>query len=421
MVDALPALAAACGDGLARAAGPDDGVAGVPARWVAAPATAADVAAVLRVAAEHDLVVVPRGSGTKLDWGRPPSTVDVVLDTGRLSGVFAHTPGDLVATVGAGTPLRAFQEALAPAGQRLALDGATPDSTVGGALATGEAGPLRLRFGAGRDLLIGVEFARADGVLARAGGQVVKNVAGYDLGKLLCGSYGTLGIITSATFRLHPVPAARSWICRPVATPGEVRDVVADLLVAPVAPGAVEVDLPAANPAPDNGSAGSGTVAVLIEGTPDGVAARAEAVARLLGPEASTVDKPPEWWGRYPFGAGDIALKLVMPIAEQHAAVYALHDAAGVPVPVRGSAGTGVLFAALPGDTPADRVTAVLDAVRGVLVGRGGSCVVLSAPPAVRDAVDLWGPVPGLDLMRRVKDQFDPRRRLSPGRFVGGL
>jgi glycolate oxidase FAD binding subunit len=305
------------------------------------------------------------------------------------------------------------------------------DSTVGGALAVGEAGPLRLRFGSGRDLLIGVEFVRADGVVARAGGQVVKNVAGYDIGKLLCGSYGTLGVITSATFRLHPVPAARSWVCRPVWTPVEVREVLAEILGAPVAPGAVEVDLPVTASVhvprqrggerdPD-GSHGAGTVAVLIEGSADGVAARVAAVARLLGPESSTVDAPPPWWGRYPFGADDIALKLAAPIAEQHAAVYALRDAAGFPVPVRGSAGVGVMFAALPGDTPAERVALALDAVRGVLVGRGGSCVVLSAPPAVRDAVDVWGPVPGLDLMRRVKDQFDPRRRLSPGRFVGGL
>lgn len=412
-VAVVDALATACGPDHVHTAGPADSVAGVPARWVVAPGTADQVAAVLRVAAEHGLAVVARGAGTKLDWGAPPERVDLILDTGRLAGVRSHAPGDLVVTVGAGTPLGVLQEALAPAGQRLALDPASVASgaTVGGVLSTGEAGPMRLRFGAGRDLLIGVEFARSDGVLARSGGRVVKNVAGYDVGRLLCGSYGTLGVITSATFRLHPVPSARAWVCRPVATLAELRDLVGAVSRAPVAPTALEVDLPG----------GPGTLAVLLEGTAAGVAQRAAAVAGLLGGDVSTKDSAPSWWGTYPFGPDEVALKVAAPVVELPVVVRALRESAGQPVRVRGSAGTGVVFAALAADTPPDRVAAVLAQVRDVLAGHRGSCVVLAASRPVRDLVDLWGPVPGLSLMRRVKAQFDGGRLLSPGRFVGGL
>jgi glycolate oxidase FAD binding subunit len=422
------ALAAACGGaGQVRAAGPADAVAGVAPRWVVAPGTAEQVAAVLSVAAERGLAVVVRGAGTKLDWGAPPERVDLVLDTRRLAGVREHAPGDLVVTVGAGTPLADLRAVLARAGQRLALDPASEadGATVGGVLAAGEAGPLRLRFGAGRDLLIGVEFVRADGVAARSGGRVVKNVAGYDVGRLLCGSYGTLAVITAATFRLHPLPAARRYVCRAVGTPGEAGEVAAAVLASPVAPAAVEVDVPADQVGPG----APVQVAVLVEGTPAGVDARAGELARLLGPDASIVDSTPEWWGRYPFGAGDVALKVAAPLTGWPAALEALRSvvagggdtSAGPAVSARGSAGTGVVYAALPGDTPPATVAAALDAARDALAATGGSCVVLAAPASMGDVLDRWGAVPGLDLMRRVKERFDPGRVLSPGRFVGGI
>ena len=376
------------------------------------PSSAAEVAEVLRDASAAGQTVVPRGAGTKFDWGDAPSTVDLVLDLRELRGLAEHAPADLVVTVGAGTPLADLQAALAGAGQRLSVEVGSTAATVGGMLATGEGGPLRVRHGTGRDLLIGVEFVRADGVIAHSGGRVVKNVAGYDVGKLLCGSYGTLGVITSATFRLHPLPAARVWVCRTVQTPQDIHSLVGALLESTVEPTAVEVDLPALGP---------GTLAVLIEGTAGGVTKRAKSCRELLAGDVSTADTAPPWWNTYPFEPGDVALELVAPVDALHAAVYALHDAAGAAVPVRGSAGAGVVYATLPGSMPAGPVAAIVDAVRSVLLARDGSCIVLSVPPAMRGAVDLWGPVPGLDLMRRVKEQFDPARTLSPGRFVGGI
>jgi glycolate oxidase FAD binding subunit len=407
----LPELSTICGTGFARSAGPGDTVAEVPARWVAAPGTVKAVTEIMRVANRHRLAVVPRGAGTKLDWGSSPTRLDLVLDTGRLAGVWQHSPDGLVAEVGAGTPLRAVQSALAKAGQRVALDPASADGTIGGVVATDEAGPLRHRFGAPREQLIGVSYVLVDGTLASSAGRIARSATGQDVGQLLFGSFGALGILVSATFRVHPTPAAQIWVSRSVWTPLEVHDLVGELLAGQLAPAAVEVNLPGTN----------GTLAVLLEGAPGRVSTRAEQAAAVLGGDASISTGPPSWWGRYPFSTGDVALKLAVPISDLHAAVYALRDAAGATVPVRGSAGVGVVHAALPGDTAPERVAAVLDAVRGVLMARGGSCMVLTAPPRVRAAIDVWGDVAGLALLRQVKQRFDPDRRLAPGRFLGGL
>ncbi|GAA5177348.1 FAD-binding oxidoreductase [Rugosimonospora acidiphila] len=413
--------------GMARKAGPADAVGGCPARFVAAPGRVDQLAVLLGRCAGEGLTVVARGDGSKLDWGGRPAGVDVIVDTAKLAGVHAHSTGDLVVTVGAGTPLHALQAALAPSGQRLALDPGSVEATVGGMLATNEAGPLAHTYGAPRDLLIGVQFVRADGTVARSGGKVVKNVAGYDVGKLLCGSYGTLGVITEATFRLHPLPIERVMLIRSVYTPSEVDGLVTALLGSGLAPTAVEVDLPSSvdRPVPrqhgGNGPALSGTLAVLFEGSAVGARARAQAAAGLIGGVVVPGDDAPDWWGRYPFGLDDVGLRLSVPVANLPAAIYALGDAAGGPVPVRGAAGIGVVHAALPGDLPAARVANILDAVRRVLLARGGSCEVLCAPEHLRGELDLWGPVPGIELMREIKERFDPRRTLSPGRFVGGI
>ena len=381
---------------------------------VLAPSSAAEVAEALRAAAADGRAVQVRGAGTKSHWGGASSTVDTVIETRRLRGVTAHEPGDLVATVGAGTPLHDVAGVLGLAGQRLALEAGSPTATVGGVLAAAEAGPLRLRYGTGRDLLIGVEFVRPDGVIAHSGGRVVKNVAGYDLGKLLCGSYGTLGVITSATFRLHPLPAERAWVSCPVSSVTELPDLVGRAMAPAVHPSAVEVNLTSA-------SGTQGTLSVLVEGSAVGVPVRAEAAKQALGDRAA-VGPEPRWWGQYPFLFDAIALKLAVAVGRLGTVLDALFAAAGPDVTVRGSAGTGVLHVALPGDTAPAELEGVLRAVRAAIGGiRYGSCVVLAAPETVREAVDIWGPVPGLDLMRRVKERFDPQHRMAAGRFVGGI
>ena len=419
-------LATAGGDNsLVREAGSADAVAGTQPAWVVAPATAEALGAVMAECAEQGLSVVARGEGTKLDWGVAPESVDVLVDVGRLAGVHDHYVDDLVVTVGAGTPLRAVQAVLSRSRQRLAIDPGSTEATIGGLLATGESGPLRFAHGMPRDQLLGIEFVRADGATARSGGRVVKNVAGYDLGKLLCGSYGTLGIITSATFRTQPTPAARAWITRSVSTPMEMREVVDAVTQSHLSAAAIEVDLPAGPMPPtiphqrvSSDFIDLGAVAILLEGSVAGVQARSTALIDLLGHDAIAHDEAPRWWGAYPFGRHQIALKIVTPAADLHAAIYALRDAVGAAVGVRGSAGTGVCFAGLPakGDQGP-----VIEAVRHMLIARGGSCVVLNAPLPVRESLDMWGPVSGLHLMKAVKSRFDPDRHLAPGRFVGGI
>ena len=264
-----------------RTAGEDDGIGGTPARFVATPTSTAQTAELLRVAARHGMHVVARGAGTKQNWGLPPRALDLVVDTALLSGVVEHAAGDLVAVVRSGTRMSELQDRLATAGQQLALDTPLDAATLGGTVATNTSGPRRLLYGTMRDLLIGITFVRADGVVARAGGKVVKNVAGYDFGKLLTGSYGTLGVITEVALRLHPLPRARQAVSVRTAGGAAAADAALRVVRSQVVPSAVEIDQPAD---------GTATVTVLVEGVEAGVARRAEAVQELLGPDGVAGD-----------------------------------------------------------------------------------------------------------------------------------
>ncbi|MGH9676749.1 MAG: FAD-binding oxidoreductase, partial [Candidatus Acidiferrum sp.] len=190
-----------------RPANTADGVGSLRPGAVAEPGNEKELAAVLQCANELGVSVLPRGGGTKMNWGNPPSRADVILSTARLNSIIEHVWADLTVTVEAGCTIAKLQESLAQHGQRLALDALWPaQSTIGGVLSANESGALRLRFGGLRDLIIGVTVALPSGALASSGGKVVKNVAGYDLPKLVTGAYGTLGVITRAVFRLHPLP-----------------------------------------------------------------------------------------------------------------------------------------------------------------------------------------------------------------------
>jgi glycolate dehydrogenase FAD-binding subunit len=415
---ARTALTSVCDDVSDGAAA--DAVDGVPVALVARPSSTSEVSEVLRAAAAHGLAVVPRGRGTKTTWGRPPEQADLVVDLSRMSAVLDHAAGDLIVKTEAGALLADVQTTVGSAGQRLSLDESVPGSSIGGALATNLSGPGRVAVGTARDLLLGVTVVRADGVVAKAGGRVVKNVAGYDLGKLVIGSFGTLVVVTEAVFRLHPVAAARRVVRVPFSsgeTAGElVQRVVHDQLVA----AAVEVDWPAEGP---------GSVQVLLEGTEAGVDSRASAMVELLGEGAESSGDLPAGWGRLPWddepAAGRAtALKATCALSGVAAVLDAARraaSAAGVGLTLRGSGGAGVLYGALPADADPAAVGQVVTRTREACTAAGGALVVLDGPAEVKATVDTWGPVPAIDLMRRVKEQFDPERRLAPGRFVGGI
>ncbi len=385
---------------------------GQAAPEVVTPDTVEAVSTVLRDA--DGRTVTPRGGGTKDRWGTPRRP-DLTVDLSRLDRIIDHAAGDMVVQVQAGVRLDTLDAELARAGQQLAVDtpsydnGAVLDAgTVGGALAVGLAGPRRLRYGTVRDLLLGVRMVRADGTVATSGGRVVKNVAGYDLGKLLCGSYGTLGLIVEATLRLHPVPAATAWVEVDAPGPAQAYAAVRALAGSQHAPSAVEIDRAGAD-APV-------AVAALFEGTAGGVAARAEAAAAMVG--GTVRPSAPEWFGRWPGGPDGALVELTFPPAAL-ADVIGVIDAAGSEVAgtgaspvVRGSAAVARLHIAL--DPEVEVVAAALAILRKSIAAYGGYAVLRHAPEAVRAAVDVWGPMPAgaLELMHRVKDQFDPQHRL---------
>ena len=355
------------------------------------PATIDELAAALR---DTDGPVAVRGGGTRSDWGGAGVQPDLVIDMTGMSGVVEHAAGDLVVTVEAGAPLADLQGIVGAHRQWLALD--PPDGgTIGGLLATADSGPRRLRFGTPRELVLGMTVVLADGTVARSGGKVVKNVAGYDLGKLFTGSFGSLGVIAQATLRLHPTLVARRVVSVTVARPWNL---VREVLRSPAMPTAIEWY--------------DGTLHVVVESSEAAVDAQADTVAALIDGDVSR-DLPPDFVGR-PRTDGDMLLKLTFRLSALDDVVDGVRRVDGGALP-RAHAGSGVLWVSTQPDS------ATVNKLRDLVAPYEGSVVVARAPEELKAAVDVWGPVRGLEVMRRIKAQFDPNGRMNPGRFVGGI
>jgi len=369
-----------------------------------APSSTEEVAAVLRAASRSTTTVLPVGAGRTVGW-LPAPAVDVRLELTRMDAILEHSAGDLVVHVQAGAQLDAVQAALAPHGQRLPISSPVPGVTVGGLVAADLSGPERYLHGTVRDLLIGTTTVAGDGTVAHAGGKVVKNVAGYDLGKLYTGSRGTLGVLTDVWFRLRPLPECRRWVTAEVPDTATAAAAIAAVRASQVAPSALQLH---------RTPQGRVTVGVELDGVAAGIDVRADTVRELIGPAASTVDSLPSGWNALPGGV--VLLSLSYPPASLAAVLDAL-AAVDREHEINGSAGVGVLRV---GCAAAD-ASVLLAAARAVTAKQHGTTVVLRAP--TDHELDVWGPQDAalVRLMRRVKDEFDPTHTLSPGRLLGGI
>jgi len=410
-------LRSAAGAHNLRAATVGDMVSGVLPQFVAEPDNEQQLAAVLSLANEAGIAVIPRGGGTKLDWGNPPKKAEMILSTARLNRILEHAWADLTVTVEAGCTLRTLQETLARHGQRLAFDGLWPErATIGGVLSTNDSGVFRLRFGALRDLIIGVTLALADGTLASSGGKVVKNVAGYDLPKLATGALGTLGVITRAVFRLHPLP----WGARTISfTADNLRAMQAHILSiqdSKLAHTALQIRC-AAGDRPD--------ADILFEATEAGLNAQESQLRELLG--FTNAEQPTEqvWNARQDLWSPQIENALIAKLSVLPAKIARTMELLEVIVNAQQlhwqivAQATGITTVRLEGELA--RISVAVEQLRAEVEGSGGSLVVLRRPKGLA-SLDAWGNVgDAVGLMQAVKRQLDPKATLNPGRFFGGI
>lgn len=395
-----------------------------PVRWtvggavpeaVAAPSSVEEVQTLLRVAGEAGVGVVPLGGRT--DPGpEAPSGPFVALSTLRLEGVEEHEPADLTVTVRAGTSLASLAGILEPAGQWVPVDPPfAPRKTVGGLVAGGAAGPLGMAYGAPRDHVLGLTVVTGDGRLLRLGGKVMKNVAGFDLVKLMVGSRGTLGVIVAATFRLFPRPAAERVVVLTSSKPGDLLAAAREVATAPVVPASAVL----VSPSPV-GSASEGALVVRVQGTPSTVDAE---IGRLLGSRRSQADEL----------AGVDAARVLDAVRDHGAGHPLTLRCAGLPGRMADTLAAlreAVPNASLAVDVMAGRVRAgvpegpaadaeALRLLRRRLEASGGTLVLERADPALMRDVEPYGAAGRVAaLAAGLRARFDPRGILSPGRFV---
>ncbi len=401
-----------------RPATPADAVDGVAARLVIAPGSAEELARVLRCADATGLCVTPRGGGTKLGWGNPPQRADLILSTARLNRVLEHAWADMTVTVEAGCTVENLQRTLAEHGQRLALDALWPErATIGGILAASDNGALRVRFGALRDLIIGITLALPDGTLAKSGGKVVKNVAGYDLPKLATGSFGTLGVITQAVFRLYPVPHET----RSVSFTAGSRETLGKLVLA-----IQDSKLAFTGLQLRAGSAGPPELDVRFEGTAAGIEAQTRQLVQLA-PAAKQIEAPADAWSARQVlwdGASQALIGKFSVLPAQLSVFCDLVQRVAQPLGLAWKAvaqAVGLGFVRLEGQNESALLKAVAS-LRSELKQLEGSLVVLHCSLPVKAHLDVWGPAGDAQaLMVRVKQQLDPAGTLNRGRFVGGI
>jgi len=384
----------------------DDAIRGVQPKFVYSPSTVEECAEVMALGARDKLRLGFAGGRTEIGLGAPPSGLDAVVATERLGRIVEYTPSDMVLIAEAGTPLARIQATARAEGQMLAIDPPEPErATIGGIVATGGFGPRRARYGTIRDLIIGVTLVRADGTVAHGGGKVVKNVAGFDLPKVACGSLGTLGLIATASFRLHPLPEASATARLAGLTAAQVVATVDAMRRAQLEPTSVEAI---------RGAGGAYDLGVRFEGFGKGVSqqmVRLGDLARGVLPDEAFWRAP----ARAPFRARVASLPSRLPAVDALVEPILAALGAGATFSWYATLGLGSIAGPVADEAA---LAAAVGLARSALVDSGGSLVVHSSPVAL----DPWGPLPqAFRLMAELKKRFDPDGRLNPGRFVGGL
>ncbi len=397
---------------------------GITPRAVLFPASEAEVASALRAAAEEGTVVVPWGGGTKQDLGNPVERADYVLSLERLDQVVEYVPADTTITVQAGMPLAPLQALAARHGQVVPLDPPrAAQATIGGIVATAVSGPRRMAYGGVRDLVLGVRLALADGRVIKAGGKVVKNVAGYDMPKLAVGSLGTLGVITEVSLRLRPRSGDSRTLVFGFAELGEALAAGEAILNSELLPAAVTVL--SAGASRRLGSPGAVSLAVALEETAENNAYQVNRLSQIVhahaGARTLTGEAESDFWDRAT-NYGDrfgipvrIRISTVISDLGKHLEGTEWDGIAHVP------SGTVLLHGPLDG--PGDARSAEAIAARLAEAHEAGASAVLeSAPLEVRRRVSVWGPSrPEWKITHAIRKAFDPGRILNRGRYVGGV
>jgi glycolate oxidase FAD binding subunit len=381
------------------------------------PHSQGELAALIAGANQNKWRVLVQGSGSKINWGGLAKNIDIVVSTERINQLIEHAVGDLTVTVEAGMKFAHLQDILAKSGQTLALDPAAPESaTIGGIVATADTGSLRQRYGGVRDQLLGITFIRADGQIAKAGGRVVKNVAGYDLMKLFTGAYGTLGIISQVTFRVYPIPESSGTVIL-TGKPEAISQAVRTLQSSELTP--TQADLLSTR-----------LVTNLDLGTGIGLIARFQSVSESVQEQSKRLliigeklglhgviyaeNQEADLWQRlpeqiyFPVTESTITCKIgVLPTA----AVEILNQIEVGLIHI--SSGLGLVRL--------EKSEQILP-LRNLCQANSGFLSILSAPVEVKLKFDVWGYTGNsLDVMRDIKKQFDGNCILNPGRFVGGI
>lgn len=381
------------------------------------PHSQGELAALIAGANQNKWRVLVQGSGSKINWGGLAKNIDIVVSTERINQLIEHAVGDLTVTVEAGMKFAHVQDILAKSGQTLPLDPVSPESaTIGGIVATADTGSLRQRYGGVRDQLLGITFIRADGQIAKAGGRVVKNVAGYDLMKLFTGAYGTLGIISQVTFRVYPIPESSGTVIL-TGKPEAISQAVRTLQSSELTP--TQADLLSTK-----------LVSSLDLGTGIGLIARFQSVSESVQEQSKRLliigeklglhgviyaeNQEADLWQRLPE-------QIYLPVTESTITckIGVLPTAA---VEILNQIEVGLIHISSGlGLVRLEKSEQILP-LRNLCQANSGFLSILSAPVEVKLKFDVWGYTGNsLDVMRDIKKQFDGNCILNPGRFVGGI